>query len=194
MAPNPAVGVNNDPALVGKKPLARPASVLAAGKAAQIASASLAQLDGPRSAMAVTISRLPAPRPKGLKTTIDAPQEVALPNVETPAEVLPEATANDAPLEADNEPEVVATKSLGPRTVVSKNATYKNAINLSKVNLIGVFGGQANRYALIRQSSGRFKKVYVGDRFDGGVVAAITETELRYSKGGQMLALKMPKG
>lgn len=194
LAPPPAVDINNDPALAGKKPLARPASVLAAGKAAQIASASLAQLDGPRSAMAVTISRLPAPRPKGLNTTTDAPQEVAVPNTQTPEEVLPEATANNAPLEADNEPEVVATKSLGPRTVVSKNATYKNAINLSKVNLIGVFGGQANRYALIRQSNGRFKKVYVGDRFDGGVVAAITDTELRYSKGGQMLALKMPKG
>jgi expansin (peptidoglycan-binding protein) len=89
---------------------------------------------------------------------------------------------------------VVAAKSSGPRTVVSKNATYKNAINLSQVNLIGVYGSQANRYALIRQSNGRFKKVYVGDRFDGGLVAAITENELRYSKGGQMVALQMPKG
>jgi hypothetical protein len=108
--------------------------------------------------------------------------------------VTPDASNTAAPLEADNEPEVVASRSTGPSTVVSQNATFKNAINLSQINLIGVYGSQANRYALIRQSNGRFKKVFVGDRFDGGLVAAITESELRYSKGGQILALQMPKG
>lgn len=187
--------VANDPALAGKRPLIRPESVLTAGNAAQIALASLAQssFDAPRSAMAVTISRLPAARPNGLKTTVEASQDLAL---ATPEQIAPDVIAPEAnaPLEADNEPEVVAPKSSGSRTVVSKNATFKNAINLSKVNLIGVYGSQANRYALIRQSNGRFKKVYVGDRFDGGMVAAITESELRYSKGGQMLALQMPNG
>lgn len=180
--------VNSDPALAGKRPAQRPESVIAAVLAAQ------QDANAPRSALAVTISRLPVPRPSNLKIMVTAPQEIAL---ATPDLAPPEtaAVANDAaPIEADNEPEVVATKSSGPRTVVSKNATFKNAINLSQMNLIGVYGSQANRYALIRQSNGRFKKVYVGDRFDGGLVAAITESELRYSKGGQMLALQMPKG
>jgi len=193
-----AVAILNDPSLAGKRPLVRPEAVLAAANAAQIALSSLAQIDAnaPRSAMAVTISRFPVPRPQGLKPAPEAPQELALatPELVTPDTTTPEAVAPDAPLEADNEPEVIASKSSGPRTVVSKNATYTNAINLSKVNLIGVYGSQSSRYALIRQSNGRFKKVYVGDRFDGGLVAAITESELRYSKGGQMLALQMPKG
>lgn len=187
--------IASDPALAGKLPLARPEAVLDAANAAQIASASLADVNAPRSPYAVTISRLPVPRPNNLNTTIEAPQAVAAaPEIAAPEVAAPEVAAGNVPIEADNEPEVVAAKSSGPRTVVSRNATFKNAINLSKVNLIGVYGSQANRYALIRQSNGRFKKVYVGDRFDGGLVAAITENELRYSKGGQMLALQMPKG
>lgn len=198
--------IASDPALAGKLPLARPDAILQAGleadNAALIASATLATVNAPRSPLAVTISRLPVPRPSNLNTTIAAPQDLVVtdpvaPEVAAPEVTAPEVSASDnaaAPLEADNEPEVVAAKSSGPRTVVSKNATYKNAINLSKINLIGVYGSQANRYALVRQSNGRFKKVYVGDRFDGGLVAAITENELRYSKSGRMLALQMPKG
>jgi hypothetical protein len=67
-------------------------------------------------------------------------------------------------------------------------------INLSKVALIGVYGTDSNRYALVRQPNGRFVKVSVGDQLDGGRVAAITGKELRYQKSGQMVALSMPKG
>jgi len=77
---------------------------------------------------------------------------------------------------------------------VAKQATFTNAINLSKINLIGVYGTQSKRYALVRQANGRYKKVAVGDSIDGGRVAAITATEVRYQKGGRMLALAMPKG
>ena len=184
-----------DPALIGKRPLVRPDSILAA-EAARLASAPaslVAQANAlvaaePRSQLAVAISRLPQGRPQGLRPPVIA----AAPEIAPPDE--PSDLAQDIPLEADNEPEVVASKSSGPRTVVSRNATFNNAINLSRVNLIGVYGGKANRYALVRQSNGRFKKLYVGDRFDGGLVAAITENEMRYSKSGKMIALKMPKG
>ena len=64
----------------------------------------------------------------------------------------------------------------------------------SRITLIGLYGTSSNRYALVRQANGRFVKVSVGDRLDGGSVAAITENELRYQKGGQIVALKMPKG
>jgi translation initiation factor 6 (eIF-6) len=69
-----------------------------------------------------------------------------------------------------------------------------NALNLSRINLIGVYGTQSNRYALIRQSNGRYKRVEVGDRIDGGVVQAITANEVRYQKGGRLIALQMPQG
>ena len=36
--------------------------------------------------------------------------------------------------------------------------------------------------------------VEVGDRLDGGRVAAITDSELRYVKGGRNVVLKIPEG
>lgn len=91
--------------------------------------------------------------------------------------------------------------SVAPRTVapkipskasVARSATVKNAINLRNVNLIGVYGKPSSRRALVRLSNGRYKKVSVGDRIDGGRVSAISNSELRYSKGSRNVVLKMP--
>ncbi|MEM6306280.1 MAG: hypothetical protein AAF744_16300, partial [Pseudomonadota bacterium] len=98
--------------------------------------------------------------------------------------------------------ERVAARQVAPRTVtpripsktsVAKQATVRNAINLRKVNLIGVYGKPSNRRALVRLSNGRYKKVTVGDRVDGGRVTAIGDSELRYRKGSRNLVLKMPR-
>lgn len=97
----------------------------------------------------------------------------------------------------------VATASIAPRSVapnipssasVAREATLRNAINLRRVNLIGVYGTPSSRRALVRLSNGRYKKVQVGDRIDGGRVSAIGEGELRYQKSGRNVVLKMPKG
>jgi len=99
--------------------------------------------------------------------------------------------------------EVTQVAAVAPRTVapsipsrasVAKQATVRNAINLKRVNLIGVYGKPASRRALVRLSNGRYKKVAVGDRIDGGRVSAIGETELIYQKNGRGVTLKMPKG
>ena len=96
----------------------------------------------------------------------------------------------------------VQTAAVAPQTVspripssasVAKQATLKNAINLKKINLMGVYGTPSNRRALIRMSNGRYKKVKVGDRIDGGRVSAIGESELRYQKSGRNITLTMPK-
>ncbi len=98
--------------------------------------------------------------------------------------------------------ERVASRQVAPRTVtpaiptktsVAKQATVRNAINLRKVNLIGVYGKPSNRRALVRLSNGRYKKVVVGDRIDGGRVVAIGDSELRYQKGNRNVVLKMPR-
>ncbi len=98
---------------------------------------------------------------------------------------------------------VASAGSVAPRTVapsipsktsVAKQATVKNAINLRKVNLIGVYGKPSNRRALVRLGNGRYKKVVVGDRIDGGRVSAIGDAELRYTKGGRSVVLTMPRG
>ncbi|NRB04195.1 MAG: hypothetical protein HRU30_13130 [Rhodobacteraceae bacterium] len=93
--------------------------------------------------------------------------------------------------------------SIAPRTVtpdipssasVARQATERRAINLNRMNLIGVYGTPSSRRALVRLSNGRYKKVKVGDRIDGGRVSAIGDSELRYIKGSRNLVLKMPKG
>ena len=76
---------------------------------------------------------------------------------------------------------------------VARQATIDNAINLRKLNLIGVYGTPANRRALVRLPSGRYKKLEVGDRIDGGKVIAIGDSELRYQKRGKNVTLKMPR-
>ncbi|NNK17147.1 MAG: hypothetical protein HKP51_09610, partial [Sulfitobacter sp.] len=69
-------------------------------------------------------------------------------------------------------PRVVQPK-IPSKTSVAKQATVKNALNLRKVNLIGVYGKPSNRRALVRLGNGRYQKVVVGDRIDGGRVSAI---------------------
>lgn len=80
------------------------------------------------------------------------------------------------------------------RASVAQNATVRNAISLNKVNLIGVYGSSTDRRALVRLRTGRYVKVKVGDRVDGGQVATIGEGELRYVKGGRNITLTMPRG
>ena len=100
-------------------------------------------------------------------------------------------------------PTQVAAVRVAPRAVaptipssasVSRQATVKNAINLRKVNLIGVYGKPSSRRALVRLGNGRYRKVEVGDRIDGGRVSAIGDGELRYQKSGRAIVLTMPKG
>jgi len=86
------------------------------------------------------------------------------------------------------------TPRIPSNTTVARAATEDNAINLRKVNLIGVYGTPTNRRALVRLANGRYVKVKVGDRIDGGQVAAIGDSELRYVKRGRNVVLKMPKG
>jgi len=93
---------------------------------------------------------------------------------------------------------VRATQRVSPKipskASVSKQATQRNAIKFKRVNLIGVYGTPKSRRALVRMSNGRYKKVKVGDRLDGGKVSAIGDSDLRYNKGGRSVVLKMPRG
>ncbi len=168
------------------------------------------------SKLAIAISRRPAARPRDLSRAVEAavaaavrnpkpepepePEVAAKPKREPKPEPEPEVAAakpgKGAVAEDDNEPEVAsAAPKIPTKATVAKQATFKNAINLSKINLIGVYGTPSKRYALIRTAAGRYKKVRVGDTIDGGGrVAAITSSEVRYQKGGRLVSLQMPKG
>ncbi|MDW3117159.1 MAG: hypothetical protein R8G60_04775 [Roseovarius pacificus] len=98
--------------------------------------------------------------------------------------------ARAAPVSASQK----VTPNAPTTTTVARAATDKNAISMRQVNLIGVYGSPSNRRALVRLANGRYQKVKVGDRLDGGQVAAIGDSELRYQKRGRSIVLRMPRG
>jgi hypothetical protein len=169
---------------------------LAAQAEAQLAAAAALEAENPS---IVAISMRPAARPNDLSRAVEAAVAAAVRAPDPEAEVIEVAAAPPPDLKPEeidelDEPEVAtAAPSIPTRASVAKQATFANAINLSKINLIGTYGTDSRRYALVRQSNGRYKKVKVGDKIDGGTVKAITETEVRYQKGGKLIALKMPK-
>ncbi|MGR3320703.1 MAG: hypothetical protein ACU0DK_02095 [Pseudooceanicola sp.] len=127
-------------------------------------------------AFAIASSPRPSARPGGFSSTVAAAEAAAIRPV---AVVAPrESVAPDIPSSAS----------------VTRQATVRSAINLRQINLIGVYGQPADRRALVRMSDGRYRKVQVGDRIDGGRISAIGDGELRYVKGGRNHILRMPQG
>jgi hypothetical protein len=122
--------------------------------------------------LAVTSSRLPRSRPAEIETIVAAAARV-------PATAVA-ATA------------VAPPPSIPSNADVSRAATESNAIRLRDINLIGVTGTSSNRRALVRLPSGRFVRVGVGDRLDGGRVAAIGEASLQYVRNGRNVTLEIP--
>ncbi|RUS60654.1 hypothetical protein EGN72_08800 [Pseudorhodobacter sp. E13] len=192
--------------LTSLRPKLRPQSVVAAAeearKAAEAASlaarAAAEEKTASASEATLALSPRPAARPRDFSKAVAAAVSAATRETTRSAAAKakePEPAPTAEP-EEQEEPEVKvsAAPRIPTRANVAKQATFKNAINLSKTNLIGVYGTDSKRYALIRTSSGRYQKVRVGDRVDGGTVAAITRNEVRYKKGSKMLALSMPKG
>jgi len=164
-------------------PSARPQSAQAAA---------LAELDpeAPPSDFAVAVSSPPRARPAGFATSVATQRAVA-------AALAEAADSGAAQPEADEEPETQVA-SVTPRiptsASVARQATIENAMRLRDLNLIGVYGTDGNRRALVRLPSGRYVKVQVGDRLDGGQIAAIGRSELRYVKGGRNITLSVPSG
>ena len=187
-----------DSRFASARPQKRPAGLTrtaGAEPANETAAASLAAngVQASTSALAVAVSRKPAARPSGMDQAVDAAVAAAV----QAAEPQPEEQAQTASLapEEQSEPEAeAAAPRLPTNASVAKQATTKDALNLSKVALLGIFGTASGRYAMVRQPGGGVKKVVVGDTIDGGRVAAITATALQYQKGGRMLTLTLPQG
>lgn len=139
------------------------------------------ELDETPTARAIAASARPTMRPNDFASTIAA----ARTRQAAPAAPEPQRVAAVAP-------RTVQPKN-PTRTSVTKEATIKNAIRMNRINLMGVYGTPNNRRALVRLSNGKYKKVKVGDRIDGGRVSAIGEGELRYRKGSRDVVLTMPR-
>lgn len=76
---------------------------------------------------------------------------------------------------------------------VQSSATSESGIDLGDINLLGTYGGSRSRRALVRLPNGRVVNVAVGDRMDGGRVAAIDNGRLDYTKSGTTHVLTMPR-
>jgi len=138
----------------------------------------------PPSELAIAASSLPNARPRAVERRA----------AKAIANARREAEENSQSAPARTVAAAVVTPNIPSRASVARAATDTNAIPLSKVNLIGVYGSKSDRRALVRLKNGRYVKVEVGDRVDGGRVAAIGSNELRYVKSGRNITLKMPKG
>lgn len=125
-------------------------------------------------AQAVRASLKPNPRPRDFEKVV--------------------ARAAQAARSVPVSPSQKVTPSAPTVTTVARAATEQNQISLRQVNLIGVYGTPSDRRALVRLANGRYQKVKVGDSLDGGQVAAIGDSELRYQKRGRNIVLQMPRG
>ncbi|MEM9427427.1 MAG: hypothetical protein AAGA06_12085 [Pseudomonadota bacterium] len=178
--------------LSGLRPPARPESAqsLAAVQAS------------PPSELAVASSITPRTRPGQMAALVAAArvqQEAARVTATAAVATAPDTSrAIEAALEEDTEPQNRAVRprilSIPTTASVARQATVENAIRLNRINLVGVYGAPSDRRALVRLSSGRYVKVKVGDRVDGGTVRQITDSELYYSKGNRTLSLEVPQG
>ncbi|PQO22177.1 hypothetical protein C2I36_14325, partial [Rhodobacteraceae bacterium WD3A24] len=126
------------------------------------------------SPLAVAVSRAPQNRPDEFSAATQ--RAIAAARSQGPLAGVPAPSA---------QPEIPSNAS------VAEQATRVAALDTRQVNLIGVFGAEGARRALVRLSNGRVVRVGVGDRLDGGEVAAIGETELRYVKRGRNLVLRI---
>ena len=115
-----------------------------------------------------------------------------------PVQTASAAAVAPPPQEPARGPAVARSQRVQPdvpsSALVARQATERNALRMNAVTLIGVYGSAGQRRALVRLPSGRYVKVQVGDRLDGGQVAAIDRDAVRYVKRGRNVLLQMPSG
>jgi|GEM_PF-1023054 len=202
----------------GKRPRARPTALQAEFERLEQERERIQQ---EQTRLAALASKRPRTRPARLQIAVQQALEEAVDQAPAPevveeepvqvASIAPSARPRSRPAnfnrlvnrarrEAERTPTVAvpAAAAITPQQPSSasatRQATVRGAINLRKVNLIGVSGTASNRRAIVRLPSGRLKRVGVGDTIDGGRVVAIGTDQLRYQKRGRDLTLAMPNG
>ncbi|MDE9449136.1 hypothetical protein J3R80_01470 [Aliiroseovarius sp. Z3] len=180
--------------LAGLRPRARPTTPRAAAQAAAITAALQAADDpsanddagNPSTAgiiaptkQAIVSSREPRHRPSGFNKIVER------------SNAARDDASDGSVAVAAASPQQSVTPSIPTRASVAQQATIRNAINLRKISLIGIYGSSSSRRALVRLPSGRYQKVGVGSRLDGGKVVSISSTALVYKKGSRSVTLEV---
>ncbi|WP_417263593.1 hypothetical protein [Celeribacter sp.] len=141
----------------------------------------------PRTAPVVAVSLVPKARPQDFEKLAAAARA---------AEAAAAAAAEAGTTQTSAATQVTARVPDSPLPKsdpanVARAATVKNAISLRKLNLMGVYGSSSDRRALVRLPSGRFAKVKIGDKLDGGRVQSIGSDSLVYVKNGRSVTLEI---
>jgi hypothetical protein len=146
----------------------------------------------------------PKSRPASVKPILPATSEdivsASLRPKKRPSNIKPVQAAAVAPVvspedaEGDEASVSKDARSSANNSRFTSKATLLSVLDLRSINLIGVYLSSGKRSALIRLSSGKRVMVKVGDKLDGGKVAAIGDKELRYIKRGQNITLELPTG
>ncbi|MCP5036982.1 MAG: hypothetical protein GY945_05205 [Rhodobacteraceae bacterium] len=199
IVPDPRPGTAPVPATIapdvlqGFRPHPRPASLIEDNERANLGGATLAELAVLRAPVRPASLQAQAQAEAGADT---APNELAIAASPTPGyrpgnfstiveRARENADASDGSVVVAASAAAVTVPSIPTRASVATQATINNALSLNRINLIGIYGSSTDRRALVRLSSGRYVKVSVGDRLNGGKVVSITETRLIYTKSGR---------
>ncbi|MFD1883085.1 hypothetical protein [Paracoccus pacificus] len=157
----------------------------------------LAPQPQPQVVVAPPVPVQPAPRVVAPAPTVQRnaplPQIRMVPNKPSPPPGLSRVPQAQ---ELDNEPEPERVVPKGGPTAagVARTATQSRGIDLRRTTLIGIFGAGRNSRALVRTGNGRFVKLKLGDRLDGGVINSIGNGQVTYVKGGRQQALRILDG
>jgi hypothetical protein len=169
-------------ALTALRPNARPEALVT-----QLAEIQPSEVPGLADAsdLAVAASLRPGARPSQFAAVVERALRAQQPAASAPAQPTQSAPIQTARAAVPDTPAIPTSAS------VSREATQARAINLRQVNLLGVMGTSSSRRALVRLSNGRVVTVRVGETLDGGQVTAIADDELRYTRGGRNVVLRI---
>ncbi len=118
-----------------------------------------------------------------------ARQAAAQPARQAAAQPARQARATPARHAAAQRP---ASNNATNSTTAAAAATQN--VNLARrgVTLIGVFGPESDRYAMVRLSNGSVQRIKAGDQVQGAHVAAVGASTVQFANNGRTTTLAMP--
>ncbi len=138
---------------------------------------------------AVATSLIPSARPDDFAAVVAAAQAAR-------AAAQTQSSSGDSAATASASSSSSGARSSGPSipssASVARQATIRNAIRLNRLSLVGIYNTGGTRRALMRTRNGRYRRVEVGDRIDGGRVQAIGQNSLQYVKGSRNITMELP--
>ena len=93
------------------------------------------------------------------------------------------------------QPKPVQAQAPAPQKTVQRVAaapTTRTGLSRGNVALIGVFGAESGRHALLRLPNGAVQRVRAGDSVQGVQVAAVGSDSVRLSGRGRDTLLRLP--